>query len=101
MVLSEAGLLENFKSAKRRYCTVKMLSTGEVAVDIRKTRDTPPKRPQMIVQSAELRSMRKGRTVLEGFIAVVERKVLSLYVLLRNKIVCVQGQFNANNNNCS
>ncbi|KAK5972965.1 Zizimin [Trichostrongylus colubriformis] len=65
MVLSETGLLDNFKSAKRRYCTVKQQSTGEVSVDIRKTRDTPPKRPQMIVQSAQLRSMRKGRTVLE------------------------------------
>ncbi|KAK6025148.1 hypothetical protein OSTOST_08963, partial [Ostertagia ostertagi] len=65
MVLSETGLLDNFKSAKRRYCTVKQLGSGEVAVDIRKTRDTLPKRPQMLVQSAQLRSMRKGRTVLE------------------------------------
>nr|CDJ91787.1 Pleckstrin homology and Dedicator of cytokinesis domain containing protein [Haemonchus contortus] len=65
MVLSETGLLDNFKSAKRRYCTVKQLGSGEVALDIRKTRDTPPKRPQMIIQSAQLRSMRKGRTVLE------------------------------------
>ncbi|VDO20091.1 unnamed protein product [Haemonchus placei] len=76
----ETGLLDNFKvraafislthwhdliSAKRRYCTVKQLGSGEVALDIRKTRDTPPKRPQMIIQSAQLRSMRKGRTVLE------------------------------------
>lgn len=50
---------------KRRYCTVKQLISGEVAVDIRKSRDTPPKRPQLIVGSAQLRSRRRGRTAIE------------------------------------
>ncbi|VDP49002.1 unnamed protein product [Heligmosomoides polygyrus] len=65
IVLSDTGLLDNFKPGKRRYCTVKQLISGEVAVDIRKSRDTPPKRPQLIVGSAQLRSRRRGRTAIE------------------------------------
>ncbi|WKY15205.1 hypothetical protein Q1695_000586 [Nippostrongylus brasiliensis] len=65
IVLSDSGLLDNFKSAKRRYCTVKHVGGGEIAVDVRKSRDMPPKRPQMIISSVHVRSMRKGKAALE------------------------------------
>ncbi|KAJ1360537.1 hypothetical protein KIN20_019531 [Parelaphostrongylus tenuis] len=66
MVLrTDSGLFDNFKSAKRRYCTVKRLSNGEIAVDIRKSRECFPERPHIVLHSAQLRSARKGRTVLE------------------------------------
>ncbi|KJH42708.1 hypothetical protein DICVIV_11301 [Dictyocaulus viviparus] len=62
---TDPGLLDNFKWAKKRYCTVKCLPSGEIGIGISKSRDCPPKHPYMTVHSTQLRSTRKGRTVLE------------------------------------
>ncbi|KAE9413296.1 hypothetical protein Angca_009317, partial [Angiostrongylus cantonensis] len=82
MVLkTESGLLDNFKSTKRRYSTVKRLSSGEIAIEMRRSRECLPKRPPMVLRSVQLRSARKGRTVLEVKFASTEKDRTELRAL--------------------
>uniref|UniRef100_A0A1I7X489 PH domain-containing protein n=1 Tax=Heterorhabditis bacteriophora TaxID=37862 RepID=A0A1I7X489_HETBA len=65
IVKSDPSLLDNLKSAKKRYCILRRLEGGDIAIEIRKTPNDAPKRPPLKINSAQLKCTKKGKTVLE------------------------------------
>uniref|UniRef100_A0A1I7T4N4 PH domain-containing protein n=1 Tax=Caenorhabditis tropicalis TaxID=1561998 RepID=A0A1I7T4N4_9PELO len=60
-------LFDNLKSSssKKRYCILRRMEGGECTFEIRKTPSESPKIPPMKVTNAQIKSTKKGKTVLE------------------------------------
>ncbi|CAL2027501.1 unnamed protein product [Caenorhabditis brenneri] len=67
VVKSDTTLFDNLKSStsKKRYCVLRRLEGGECTFEIRKTATEVPKIPPLKVSTAQIKSTKKGKTVLE------------------------------------
>ncbi|CAL2027505.1 unnamed protein product [Caenorhabditis brenneri] len=67
VVKSDTTLFDNLKSStsKKRYCVLRRLEGEECTFEIRKTASEVPKIPPLKVSTAQIKSTKKGKTVLE------------------------------------
>ncbi|CAI4230988.1 unnamed protein product [Auanema sp. JU1783] len=65
IVKNESSLLDNLKSIKKRYCVLRREPGGDIVIETRKTANESPKQAAMKVNSAQLKSMKKGKSVLQ------------------------------------
>ncbi|CAB3407627.1 unnamed protein product [Caenorhabditis bovis] len=65
VVKSDPTLFDNLKASKKRFCVLKRMEGGEITFEIRKSPNEPPKRAPMKVGGAQIKSTKKGKTVLE------------------------------------
>ncbi|VDK74829.1 unnamed protein product [Litomosoides sigmodontis] len=77
-LVPETGLLDNFKSMKKRYCVLRRDEDGKVLLEMRKSQFATVIHPPMIVQQAALSTTKKGRNVLEVSGCGAERRSLVL-----------------------
>uniref|UniRef100_A0A158Q9N1 C2 DOCK-type domain-containing protein n=1 Tax=Enterobius vermicularis TaxID=51028 RepID=A0A158Q9N1_ENTVE len=64
-IVPESGLLDNFKSAKKRYCIFRKVDEGKVQLELRKSPSIPPHNPPTPVKQVYLTKTKKGKSVLE------------------------------------
>uniref|UniRef100_A0A8R1HXF8 Uncharacterized protein n=1 Tax=Caenorhabditis japonica TaxID=281687 RepID=A0A8R1HXF8_CAEJA len=66
VVKSDPTLFDNLKSSsKKRFCILRRLEGGECTFEIRKTPGEAPKQAPLKVGGAQIKSTKKGKTVLE------------------------------------
>lgn len=65
VVKSDPTLFDNLKAAKKRFCVLKKMEGGDITIEVRKTALEASKRPPLVVVAAQIKSTKKGKTVLE------------------------------------
>ncbi|CAI2294693.1 unnamed protein product [Caenorhabditis sp. 36 PRJEB53466] len=66
VIKSDPTLFDNLKSSsKKRFCVLRRLEGGECTFEIRKTAGEAPKQAPLKVGGAQIKSTKKGKTVLE------------------------------------
>ncbi|KHN79568.1 Dedicator of cytokinesis protein 9 [Toxocara canis] len=78
LVVPDAGLLDNFKSAKKRYCVFRRDPEGKVMLDVRKSQTVGSSHPPTVVQQVALKETKKNKNVLEVSSASADRRTLVL-----------------------
>uniref|UniRef100_F1KPQ6 Dedicator of cytokinesis protein 11 n=1 Tax=Ascaris suum TaxID=6253 RepID=F1KPQ6_ASCSU len=76
-VIPEAGLLDNFKSAKKRYCVFRRNPEGKIVLEVHKSSILQSSNPPIIVQQVAI-SIKKGKNVLEVNGSSADRRTLVL-----------------------
>ncbi|CAI5439846.1 unnamed protein product [Caenorhabditis angaria] len=65
VVKSDPTLFNNLKPSKKRFCCLKRLEGGEIIFEVRKTQNEMGKDAPIKVGGAQIKSTKKGKTVLE------------------------------------
>ncbi|CAD6184343.1 unnamed protein product [Caenorhabditis auriculariae] len=65
IVKTDSTLFDNLKSGKKRFCVLKKHEGGDLTFEVRKAPNDVPKQTPMKVAGAQIKSTKKGKTVLE------------------------------------
>ncbi|KAK0390438.1 hypothetical protein QR680_019352 [Steinernema hermaphroditum] len=84
---NDVGILDNLKSIKKRYCTVRKDVESNLILDIQKQAGPTIQANSLTVQSANLKTTKKGKTVMEVAFSAGDRKTAVLASEVENDII--------------
>uniref|UniRef100_A0A1I7XZF1 Dedicator of cytokinesis protein 9 n=1 Tax=Steinernema glaseri TaxID=37863 RepID=A0A1I7XZF1_9BILA len=84
---NDVGILDNLKSVKKRYCTVRKDVDSNLILDIQKQAGPNVQTNSLVIQSATLKTTKKGKTVVEVTFSSGDRKNALLASEAENDII--------------
>ncbi|TKR72200.1 hypothetical protein L596_019689 [Steinernema carpocapsae] len=84
---NDVGILDNLKSIKKRYCTVRKDTDSNLRLDIQKQAGSNVQTNSLTIQSANLKTTKKGKTVMEVAFSAGDRKNAVLAAEVENDII--------------